>query len=294
MRDALTALLDEVETGFAIGVMGAIGEFIRDEGETVQVSGLSRITARGGIALRLDRAEPRLIAWEEPSTDPRLWKQAAALILPEEEAAIGGNAVVTELGPDNQALREEDRAAELFDMGVGFPHLRACVRTADPALIRVLRDSCGMPLLDPANPAGMAIVHQSPHRVFVSKLGRIEVYQPIPPPDGRSPEGPHTHLLPRLLGTGRAHAATSPIPEGWVSALDIFPAHPLRTPMLQPRPFDAARHAAFQALLARFGLPEMLAAKRQARETGAEAGEDRHSRGAARVALRQMAAEAGA
>ncbi len=294
MQDALTALLDEYETGFAIGVMGAIGEFIRDEGEAVAATPLGRLTARGGIAIRLNRAEPRLIAWEEPSTDPRLWKQAAALILPEEEAAIGGNAVVTELGPDNQALREEDRTAELFDMGVGFAHLRACVRTADPALIRVLRDSCGMPLLDAANPAAMAIIHQSPHRVFVSKLARIEVFQPIPPPDGRSPEGPHTHLLPKLLGTGRAHAATSPIPEGWVSALDIFPAHPLRTPMLEPRPFDAARHAAFQALLARFGLPEMLAAKAAARETGAEAGEDRHSRGAARVALRQMAAEAGA
>ena len=294
MQDALAALLDEHETGFAIGVMGAIGEFIRDADEPVQATTLSRITARGGIALRLDRAEPRLIAWEEPSTDPRLWKQAAALILPEEEAAIGGHAVVTELGPDNEALRAEDRAAELFDMGVGFPHLRACVRTADPALIRVLRDSCGMPLLDPANPAGMAIVHQSPHRVFVSKLGRIEVYQPIPPPDGRSPEGPHTHLLPKLLGTGRAHAATSPIPAGWVSALDIFPAHPLRTPMLEPRAFDATRHAAFQALLTRFGLPQMLAAKQEARDTGAEAGADRHSRGAARVALRQMAAEAGA
>lgn len=293
MQDALTDLLNEPETGFAIGVLGAIGEFIRDADEPVMATPLGRLTARGGVAIRLNRAEPRLIAWEEPSTDPRLWKQAAALILPEEEAAIGGNAVVTELGPDNQALREEDRTAELFDMGVGFPHLRACVRTADPALIRVLRDACGMPLLDPANPAGIAIIHASPHRVFVSKLARIEVFQPIPPPDGRSPEGPHTHLLPKLLATGRAHAATSPIPEGWVSVLDIFPAHPLRTPMLEPRAFDVARHAAFQALLARFGLPEMLAAKALARQTGAEAGEDRHARGAARVALRQMEAEAG-
>lgn len=293
MQDALTELLNEHETGFAVGVLGAIGEFIRDADEPVVETPLGRLTARGGIAIRLARAEPRLIAWEEPSTDPRLWKQAAALVLPEEEAAIGGNAVVTELGPDNQALREEDRAAELFDMGVGFAHLRACVRTADPALIKVLRDSCGMPLLDPANPAGMAIVRHSPHRVFVSKLARIEVFQPIPPPDGRSPEGPHTHLLPKLLGTGRAHAATSPIPEGWVSVLDIFPAHPLRTPMLEPRAFDAARHGAFQALLARFGLPELLAAKAEALRTGAEAGEDRHARAAAKVALRQMAAQAG-
>ncbi|UPY35256.1 hypothetical protein [Sediminicoccus sp. KRV36] len=294
MRDALTQLLDDHETGFAIGVMGAIGEFIRDAEEPATASPLGRITARGGIALRLDHATARLIAWEEPSSDPRLWRQAAALLLPEAEAAMGGAALVTEVGPDAEALRAEDRAAILFDMGVGFAHLRAGVRTADSGLIATLRAGCGMALLDPANPAAMAIIHQSPHRVFLSKLARIEVYQPIPPPDGRSPEGPHTHLLPKLLATGRAHAATSPIPEGWVSVLDIFPAHPLRTPMLEPRAFDAARHAAFQALLERFGLPGMLAAKQEARASGAEAGTDRHSRGAARVALRQMAAEAGA
>lgn len=294
MQNAIAALLDEHETGFGIGILGAIGEFIRDPGEAMQATALSRVTARGGIAIRLDHPMPRLIAWEEVSTDPRLWKQAAALILPEAAADIGGSPVVTELGPDTQALRGEDRAAILFDMGMGFPHLQACVRTADPALIETLRRGCGMPLLGQGNPAGMAIVMHSPHRVFVSKLARIEVYQPIPPPDGRSPEGPHTHLLPKLLATRRAHAATSPIPEGWVSLLDIFPAHPLRTPMLAPRAFDAARHAAFQALLARFGLPGMLAAKQEARATGAEAGEDRFTRAAARVALRQMEAEAGA
>jgi len=294
MDDALTALLGEHETGFGIGVMGAIGEFIRDAGEPMLATPLSRITARGGIRLRPGHPDARLLAWEEVSTDPLLWRQALALILPEAEAAMGGGNLVNELGPDADALRAEDRSAILFDMGVGFAHLRACVRTADPALIETLRAGCGMHLLAHGNPAGMAILHQSPHRVFISKLARIEVFQPIPAPDGKSPEGPHTHLLPKLLATGRAHAATSPIPEGWVSALDIFPAHPLRTPMLVPRPFDEARHAAFQALLARFGLPEMLAAKQQARETGAETGADRHSRAAARVALRQMAAEAAA
>lgn len=294
MDDALNALLDEYETAFGIGVMGAIGEFIRDADEPVLAAPLSRITERGGILLRQDHPNARLLAWEEVSTDPLLWRQAVALILPEAEAAVGGGSFVNELGPDADALRSEDRSAVLFDMGVGFSHLRACVRTADPVLIETLRAGCGMHLLAHGNPAGMAIVHQSPHRVFISKLARIEVFQPIPPPDGKSPEGPHTHLLPKLLATGRAHAATSPIPEGWVSVLDIFPAHPLRTPMLVQRAFDQARHTAFQSLLARFGLPAMLAAKQQARETGAEAGEDRYSRGAARVALRQMAAEAAA
>jgi hypothetical protein len=294
INDTLRNLLADPETGFGVGVMGAIGEFIRDEGEACTPLPLGMVTARGGLSIRTDHPALRLLAWEEVSSNPALWRQHAALMLPEADAAIGGASVVTALGPDQGALREEDRGAHLFDMGVGFGHLRACVRTAEPDLIAALEACCGKPLLAPDNLAGMHIVHRSPHRVFLSRLARIEVFQPIPPPDGRSPEGPHTHLLPKLLATGRAHAATSPIPEGWVSVLDIFPAHPLRTPMLVPRPFDQARHAAFQALVARFGLPEAAAAKRAIREGAAEAGTDRHSRAAARVAQRQMAAEAAA
>ena len=62
------------------------------------------------------------------------------------------------------------------------------------------------------------ILAANPHRVFISRLGRIEVYQPIPPPSGKSPEGPHTHVLPRLLKSGRTHPATEPVPEGWFPA----------------------------------------------------------------------------
>ncbi|MCU0945516.1 MAG: hypothetical protein MUF65_09120 [Rubritepida sp.] len=291
---ALAALLADPETGFGIGVLGAIGEFIRDADEPAERLACGWLTARGGLAIRPDHPGARLLAWEEVSPDPALWRQQAALILPAADAAIGGAAVVSEIGPDTQALRAADRDAILFDLGVGFAHLRACVRSAEPGVVAALRAGCGRPLLDAGNPAGGAVVAHSPHRVFLSALARIEVFQPIPPPDGRSPEGPHTHLLPKLLATGRAHAATAPIPEGWVSALDIFPAHPLRTPMLARRPFDAARHAAFQALLARFGLPEMNAAKAEARAGGVAAAPTRHARAAARVAARQAAAEVAA
>ena len=51
-------------------------------------------------------------------------------------------------------------------------------------------------------------------------MGRVEVFQPIPSPDGKSPEGPHTHVLPRLLAHGRLNAATVPVPDGWLAGLD--------------------------------------------------------------------------
>jgi hypothetical protein len=59
----------------------------------------------------------------------------------------------------------------------------------------------------------MAIVHKSPNRIAITAMGRTEVYSAIPPPGGKSPEGPHTHLLPSLIKTGRKHDPKAPIPE---------------------------------------------------------------------------------
>lgn len=299
-RAAIETALAESETGWGIGVLGALGEFSRDAGEDCAAAdtaaGFRRVTPRGGIAISLDHPGLRLIAWEEPSPAHGLWRQGAGLCLPEPQAAIGGAACVTELGPDDSALRPADRAAILFDMGVGFAHCRACVRSGDPVLLAALRAAAGRPLFAPDNPAGPAILAASPHRVFLSRLARIEVYQPIPPPDGKSPIGPHTHLLPGLLRAGRAHAATRPLPAGWVSCLDLYPAHPLRNAQELPRPFDAGHHAAFQALLAAFGLPELQAEKARL-ATAVRAGlapavftpaADRHGRAAARITLRQL------
>ena len=300
LRTAICDALADPETGWGLGVLGALGEFCRDAAEPMEAEdgdgGFRRVTPRGGIAIRLDHPALRLIAWEEPSPAAGLWRQGAGLCLPEAKAAIGGAGAVTELGPDAEALRPADRAAILFDMGVGFAHCRAGVRTSDPVLLAALRQGLGQPLFSPGNPAGPAILAASPHRVFLSRLARIEVYQPIPPADGRSPIGPHTHLLPGLLRARRAHAATRPLPAGWVSCLDLYPAHPLRDALEAPRPFDPARHAAFQALLAAFGLPELWAEKSRlaaAVRAGLPPTEfapaaDRHGRAAARIALRQL------
>ena len=83
------------------------------------------------------------------------------------------------------------------------------------------------------------ILAANPHRVFLSRLGRIEVYQPIPPASGKSPDGPHTHVLPRLLKSGRTHPATEPIPDGWFPCAHLYPPHPARDGMGEARPFDA-------------------------------------------------------
>jgi hypothetical protein len=56
------------------------------------------------------------------------------------------------------------------------------------------------------------------HRVFLSRVGRAEVYQAIPLPDAKRPDGPHTHVLPKLLRAGRTHSANDPY-SPWLGSL---------------------------------------------------------------------------
>lgn len=126
----------------------------------------------------------------------------------------------------------------------------------------------------------------SPHRVFVSRLGRIEVYQPIPVPTGKTPDGPHTHVLQRLLARGRSHAATIPIPAAWVVAMTLYPPHPLRQSSGRPIAFDPAKHEAFQGLMERYGAPALMAGKQAAARD--EKVETREESLGHRIGLRQQ------
>jgi hypothetical protein len=129
-------------------------------------------------------------------------------------------------------------------------------------------------------------------------VGRIEVFQPIPPPHGVSPEGPHTHVLPNLLRHERTHAATEPIPDGFIPCAHFYPAHPARDAMGRERPFDHVRHAEFQEILRKFGNPEFVALKERVAAAIA-AGENplvirvsdrRFARTNVRITLRQLKA----
>lgn len=303
MSDDLTGFIREQlrdqATQWNLGTFGAIAEFMRDPGEDVALvdepGRLAAFTARGGIGFG-DLSRVRLFASE--TAVGQGWSHRVGLCLPETDCAMSRRAVLTELGPDRDALREEDRAGVLFDMGLGTLQADICIRTADPELIATLRAVVGRSLFEPGNPAMGAIVAAGPHRVFISRFGRCEVYQPIPPADGKSPEGPHTHVLPKLLAHGRTHAATEPVPKGFVPCAHVVPDHPLKDAMGRPKPWDAAAHAAFQAMLARFGDPGISAVK-QALSDALAKGEpperfsvppDRFARLALRVGLRQAEA----
>jgi hypothetical protein len=135
----------------------------------------------------------------------------------------------------------------------------------------------------------------------LTRIGRAEVYQPIPPADGKSPDGPHTHLLPKLLRSGRTHAATVPIPEDWAPCLHLYPAHPYKDGLGATKPFNASEFTAFQMALASFGDQELLELKSQVRDRvvsgdppdSVTVPKNRFAKAVIRIALRQLHAQHG-
>jgi hypothetical protein len=297
LPDWLSDQVADPEAAWSVGSFGAVAEFMRDAGETVSVQcsdgAIAAVTARGGLRIRAYDAM-RPVASE--SLTPQSWSHRIAFCLPEGLCAMDRRTVFTEIGADADALRPQDRLATLFDLGLGTLQINACIRTGDSDVIAALKQWTGRSLFEPGNGAMGLILATNPHRVFVSRIGRVEVYQTIPAADGNSPEGPHTHVLPKLLRHRRTHAATEFVPAGWVPCAHLYPPHPARDPMGMRRPFRQDRHASFQHLLAQFGDPELLEVKRRVLESiGAHQGpfalpqpDDRFGRAALRIALRQI------
>lgn len=302
------AQLRDPQADWSIGTFGAIGEFMRDADEPCEVTDLAVVTPRGGIrftppaGVHGDTAPPvQVRAYELLSARAGVWHQGVVFCIPVKRAYPAGAGGIVELGPDTGALREQDRDAILFDLAVGGTGCRFCIRTSDAGLIETLRGAGGARLLDLGDAVWAQLLSASPNRVVFSPLGRIEIYGRIAEPDGKTPFGPHTHLIPKLLRQKRGHSASIPVPEGMLPVLTLYPPHPIQDGMAQAKPFDREQYAAFQELLERFGDADAWKAKRwlmDAVRSGAEPSgwappKSRAGRTACRVAMRQLRHELG-
>ncbi|HEX7853527.1 MAG TPA: hypothetical protein VF503_07505 [Sphingobium sp.] len=295
--DMIADFAMDPENGWSIGSFGAIGEFVRDAGEPVTIRrepDLFEITTARG-AMRIAPTEPLgAIAWDSLSSDGESWGHALAFCCPCPQTPTR---VIRSLGADGDAIREEDRTDRLFDLGVGSGVVRMALRTSDVALITALEGYAGQSLLS-ASTVMEEVLRAQPHRVLLSPAGRIEIFQPIPPADGKSPVGPHTHLLVKLVARDRPHSSNIPIPNGLQSALSLHPRSPWRTMLGERHDFKPHIDEAFAPLLDRFGLSEDQAVDhvlRKAIEDGAtpefaDWPDTRRGRTKARIVLRRMAA----
>ena len=292
----LTEQLHDPDSSFSIGSVGAIAEFHRDADEPLILDDPEQLTIatdRGGLKVAwIDSVMP--LAYETLSGRPGRWQHGVVFCCPKSLALSHRRSLLTELGPDRDAIRVVDRDAVLFDMGLSARNVDFCIRTRDPELLMLLRQDAGRSVLEPGSRAMGAIVEASPHRIAISRLGRAEVYQAID--KVKTPSGPHTHVLPKLLEGGRTHAANIPVPSGTLPCLSLYPANPLFDGLGRDKPFDTASFENFQSLLDLWGVPEYCAEKARAADalrSGLDANaydcpRTRLGRTALRVALRQM------
>jgi hypothetical protein len=224
LAELVHGLLEGAVGGWSMGVQGALAEFavvgadpaavtVRRSGRTVEA-----LTGAGGIRLTVTDATQVL------ADGGTLY-----LVVPRRTLPVpAGGLTFTEADPG--ALRPEDSHDLFVDLAIGHAAATFCVRTADADLAKRLRAIEGAAWPDALASVGHALVIASPHRIVTTPLGRIEVYAAIPSDAGASPEGPHTHLLPPLLRTGRelptpialppdlAPAAAFHPPPGWTGA----------------------------------------------------------------------------
>ncbi|HEX7858479.1 MAG TPA: hypothetical protein VF503_32750 [Sphingobium sp.] len=253
--DLLAGLAANPASGWSIGSFGAIGEFVRDEDEAASIlrepGRMEVVTTRG--AMRIAPTQPlTAIAWDSLSADGESWGHVLAFCC---AAPPTPHRVIRALGADRGAIRPDDQTHQLFDLGVGSGIVTMALRTGDEELISLLTAREGQPLLT-AQGVMAQVLRAQPHRVLLSPAGRVEVYQPIPPADGKSPTGPHTHLLAKLVVKDRPHSSNVPIPEGMQSALSLHPRSPWRTTLGERHAFRPEIDEEFAPFLSRFGIPE--------------------------------------
>lgn len=211
---------------WVVGCHGATAEFMFGPGEPAEISvepELRAVTARG--ALRFTPASNlRALQWHDPTAEGGV--RAIFIVIPRPRQVSAPTLLLTDCGHDAAAIRPEHRGERLFDLGLGRDHMRFAVRSASPALDAALGAALGQPLDAVLQSCGKLLLDRSPTRVVESPLGRVEVFAPIPAPAGKSPDGPHTHLLPGHLALRRATPAGVDLPEAYALCATFYPRNP--------------------------------------------------------------------
>lgn len=264
VADLLQQFVADPETGWSMGAFGALGEFSRTIDEPVAINHSAETlqinTDKGGLRLNLPE-QLKLFAYEMPMGRHNSWLHGVALCVPAEQAIMHQRKTITELDLDHQALLPDHAQHTLFDMGLQCPQADFCIRSDNPSVINTVQRYLGENLLTTANSLLLQMPELNPHRVVVSKLGRLEVYQDIPFPEEHTPDGPHTHVLPDLAKLRRTHNANIPIPTGLTPCATMHVAHPCQNTLGHEHAFNKCRHQQFQALLERFGDRELFQLK---------------------------------
>lgn len=220
-------LLDEVEHRFAtaagafvVGVHGAVAEILRapEENHDVERDDLTLTLRTRRCALRIEA--PAFLTAFEIQRGERA--PLIALAVPAGRAGPAGPTVLTALGPDHGALLARDAGGARFDMGLGRKAARFSIRCRD-GIAPQIAGHYGAPWPESLSRTAATILAESPVRVVEAPCVRAEVEAAIPPPNGHSPDGPHTHLLPEIVAQGFDAPPDLPLPKSYILSALFHP-----------------------------------------------------------------------
>ena len=220
-------VLDTIRHGtgtWVLGVVGAVGEVPCRSGAPARITrrdkAIEAVFDSAALRLQTD-AGIRALSIRRPAIADApdlivLARHRSTLRLPVAET-------VQDLGADDRAIDPSDRHDRLFDLGLGRPAARFCVRTGQPHLIDLLRGQVGRRWQAALSAIGPTLIAESPVRVIGTGLGKAEIRGRIPPADGISPDGPHTHLLPDHLAAERDMPIGLDLPGAYAPGAVFYP-----------------------------------------------------------------------
>lgn len=222
IRDFVVSSLEAGEGTWVMGVVGGVAEFSAAKGARTRVETAGEhvcAQTRNGAIQMLLNDDIRALTFDPPNSDHA---QRVVLAVKRERGRLPKSDAVTCLGYDQRALMHGD-GTHLFDLGLGRKEARFCVRVAEGKANTTLRKSCGLLFANALPIIANTLMAESPTRVVETALGRIEVQGRIPPPDAQSPDGPHTHLLPNHLASGRALPVGMDLPRAYLPGAIFYP-----------------------------------------------------------------------
>jgi len=222
IRSFVTSTLEAGRGTRVIGVVGAVAEFTMAQHANVDVrvdaDDITAYTQNGAMRVKIND-DIRALTFDPPD-----WEREARIVLAlkRERGRLPVASGVADLGPDADALLQE-KSTKLYDLGLARKEGRFCVRLGEGAAQEALDGSKGLTFPKALPTIAGPLVIESPTRIVESTLGRIEVQGQIPPPDAKSPDGPHTQLLPDHLETRRALPVGMDLPRAYLPGAVFYP-----------------------------------------------------------------------
>lgn len=222
IRSFVVTSLEEGEGTWVMGVVGAVAEFTAAPGESVTVSRdgnqITAQTRNGAIRMTLGD-DVRALTFDPPGMGPQ---PRIVLAVKRDRGRLPVADGIADLGYDQAALIAEP-GSTLVDLGLARKEGRFAVRVGEGAAKDALLAQAGRSLAQALGAIAGPLISESPARVVESALGRIEVQGKIPPPTAVSPPGPHTHLLPDHIATGRAMPTGMDLPRAYLPGAIFYP-----------------------------------------------------------------------